>query len=144
MNPNFQTQIHLVDRKTGKIYPKKFYTDVQVTFHHINSYEIYETDPERHEIFIDICSYSDFNIGIFNYNENEEDQVSAFDKLEKKPLPRRISVPLYKQPDKTGKIYCEIKDLSSATMELPTINYAKYNAAPYSYAYGHGGYGTGK
>ena len=140
MNPNFQTQIHLVDRKTGQILNKKFYTDPQVTFHHINAFEINEKDPSKHELFIDLCSYSPkgFEIDSFNYDETDEEQILRFTE-KAKSTPRRIRVPLFDKRSNNEKIYCEIKDIASNTnIELPTINYSKYNAKPYSYAYGIG------
>jgi carotenoid cleavage dioxygenase-like enzyme len=140
MNPNFETQIHLVDRKTGQILKKKFYTDPQFTFHHINAYEINEKDPSKHELFIDLCSYSPkgFEIDSFNYDESDEEQILKFNQ-KAKATPRRIRVPLFDKRSDNEKIYCEIKDIASnVNLELPTINYAKFNAKPYNYAYGIG------
>ena len=140
MNKNFKTQIHLLNRKTGQVIEKKFFTDPQFTFHHINAYEINETDPTKHELFIDLCSYStkDFHLNTFQYDETDEEQVANFTE-KSKPTPRRIRVPLYETKAKSENIYCEIKDIATnVSMELPTIHYNKFNAKPYSYAYGIG------
>ena len=137
MNPNFHTRIHLVNRKSGQILQKKFYTDPQISFHHINAYEINEDDESKHELLIDVCSYKTFNINIFNYDENDEEQISKFND-HARPVPRRIRVPLYRKEAEVEKYYCEIKDISDMFMDLPAINYDKFNAKPYNYAYGFG------
>jgi carotenoid cleavage dioxygenase-like enzyme len=140
MNKKFQTQIHLVDRKTGKILPQKFFTDPQFSFHHINAFETNEDDASKNELLIDICSYSVDSLYIesFNYDENDEEQVLKF--FEKsKAEPRRIRVPLGQKKARNEAIYCEIKNMTNGiSMELPTINYFKYNAKHYNYAYGLG------
>jgi carotenoid cleavage dioxygenase-like enzyme len=53
-----------------------------------------------------------------------------------KTIARRITIPLDSAAS-SESIYCNIKDLNSKySLELPNINYSKYNSLPYKYAYG--------
>ena len=39
MDPNWNTKIHLINRKTNEIVSQKYHTDPLFVFHHINAYE---------------------------------------------------------------------------------------------------------
>ena len=140
-NQNFQTQIHLIDRHTGQLLQKKFVTDPQFTFHHVNAFEVNQNDSNKHELIIDVCSYDakTFEIKNFNYDEKNEEQVLRLFDETARPTPRRIRVPLFDKRANNEKVHCEIKDVApNVMMELPTINYGRYNTKPYNYAYGFG------
>ena len=51
-------------------------------------------------------------------------------------MARRITIPL-DSTTSTESIYCKVKDLNSNhSLELPNMNYSKFNTLPYKYAYG--------
>lgn len=52
----FQTYIHIVDRRTGKPVPTRFYTDPMVVFHHVNAYE------EDGCLLFDVIAYEDSSL----------------------------------------------------------------------------------
>lgn len=66
---NFETRIHLADKRTGKIVRQRFKTIPQFSFHYINCFEVRESNGTLRDICIDICSYNidTFDIELFTY-----------------------------------------------------------------------------
>ena len=56
MDKIFPTKIHIVNKHTGEILPQKFVTEQQFTFHHMNAYEVVESDNNL-RLMVDISSY---------------------------------------------------------------------------------------
>lgn len=131
MNPNYDTKIHLINRHTGEVVNKKYYTEPIFVFHHINAYESQETK----EILVDVCAYNPnyFKIEDLLYENFFTDDILGSNKI--KSIARRITIPLYESSSEP--IYCIIKDLNSdVVFELPAINYSRSNGRKYKYVYG--------
>uniref|UniRef100_A0A6J0UMW6 Beta,beta-carotene 15,15'-dioxygenase n=1 Tax=Pogona vitticeps TaxID=103695 RepID=A0A6J0UMW6_9SAUR len=142
-----KTWIHLIDKRTKKVLPTKYYTDALVFFHHVNAYE-----EDNHVVF-DIISYTDNSLYqmfyLKNLNSNFEDNM----KLTSIPTCKRFVLPLQCDKDtevgsnlvrlpsttatavkeKDGCIYCQPEILCEG-MELPRINY-DYNGKKYRYIF---------
>jgi carotenoid cleavage dioxygenase-like enzyme len=140
MDENFQTRVHVVDKKTGKICKQKFITDPLFLFHHINAYEKRDSENNLTEIVCDICAYDpkNFDISALSYAEMFTDEKVGTKSFES--FGRRITIPFNsnKEEDKQNDtVYCEIKDLNrEIVFELPAINYSRFNGKSYKYFYG--------
>jgi len=132
MQKDFATKIVLIDRKTGNILPQKWYTDPQFTFHHINAYEA------NNNVIVDVASYDPKNFHIDNFSYDEELHERTDDFLQRSvAYAKRITIPLNVSADK--QTYCQLKEINTKSfIELPTINYAKFNTKMYNYVYGIG------
>ncbi|XP_072135950.1 beta,beta-carotene 15,15'-dioxygenase-like isoform X3 [Mobula birostris] len=141
-HPKEKTYIHIIDRKTKKAVPMKFYTDALVVYHHVNAYE------ENNHVLIDIIAYEDnslyemFYLANMKLSDNEFQEKGKSFKL---PQCRRFVIPLdidkntetgtntvrlhgttaqaLKEQD--GQVYCTPEILFEG-VELPRINY-NYN-----------------
>ena len=136
MDPNFDTKIHIINKKTGEVIKKKFYTDSIFVFHHINAYEKHDANSNLSEIIVDVCAYDPkyFSIKDLTYEDMFTDKLLGSKKL--RAIARRISVPMNKEEHTNTNIYCKIEDLNSIlAFELPTINYSRFNGKPYKYFY---------
>ena len=87
--PDQKTRIIVVDKKTGEISKKFFFTDPLICFHHINAYETYEP----FYINIDICLYDPkyFQINDFKYKKLFSDASLYSNHL--KATAKRIRIP---------------------------------------------------
>lgn len=135
MDPKCNTRVHLINKTTGEIVQQKYHTDPMFLFHHINAYE--QEKDGKTEIVVDICAYdaNHFDIKKLRYEDMFTDRLIGKDCI--KSVARRITIPLDLASFSSESIHCNIKDLNSnVAFELPTINYAKYNAKPYKYFYG--------
>ena len=113
------TRFFVMDKETGQII-KRYTTDAFFAFHHINAFE------KDGQLIVDISAYQDASIvhGFF------------LDRLRKPNSPelppaefRRYYLPL----DGSNATY---ELLSEEQIELPRINYSRYNTREYRYAYG--------
>ena len=117
--PELGTRFHLFDRTTGEA-AGPFETDARFGFHHVNSYE------EQGEVVIDISTFPDAGIVKDLYME----RLRAGKPVTPGHLERfRIS-------PAAGTVQHE--RLIEESMDLPRINYARCNEAPYRYAWGIG------
>ena len=139
MNPNWNTRIRIINKHTGEEVRQKFITDPLFTFHHINAYE--KVDPlnsNKIEIVVDICAYDPhyFDINKFTYEYMFTEKLLGTDLI--KAMAKRIIIPMDLTTDNTSKeIFCQLKYVNSrVSIELPTINYDKFNGKPYKYFYG--------
>ena len=87
--PDQKTRIIIVNKKTGEICRKFFFTDPLVTFNHINAFETH--DP--HFIYVDICAYDPkcFEVNDFKYNKLFGDTFLYSNSM--KPTAKRIRIP---------------------------------------------------
>ena len=132
MIKDFPTHIHLINRKTGQVVKQKILADPMFVFHHINAYEIYDSNKNISEIVIDVCAYdTTFDINRLTYKNTFNDDV-----IETKPL--RITIPINKLNHESNKeVYCKVDDINpKLAFEFPVINYDRYNGKPYNYFYG--------
>ncbi|XP_059849119.1 beta,beta-carotene 15,15'-dioxygenase-like isoform X3 [Hypanus sabinus] len=148
--PKEKTYIHIIDRKTKKALPMKFYTDALVVYHHVNAYE------ENNHVLIDIIAYEDNSLYEMFYLANMKLDDNEFKNKGKSftlPQCRRFVIPLdidenteigtnivrlqgttaqaLKEQD--GHVYCTPEVLFEG-VELPRINY-DYNGKKYRYIY---------
>ncbi|XP_037671833.1 beta,beta-carotene 15,15'-dioxygenase [Choloepus didactylus] len=142
-----KTYIHIVDRRTRKPVPARFYTNAMVVFHHINAYE------EDGCILFDVIAYEDSSLYDLFYLANLNQDFQENSRLTSVPTLRRFAVPL--QVDKNAEVGANLIKLASTTatalkekddqvycqpellyegLELPQINYA-HNGQPYRYVF---------
>lgn len=71
INKNFETRIHIIDKRTGQLLKQRFKTIPQFSFHILNCYEVADSLGDLTEICIDICSYEadTFDIENFTYEK---------------------------------------------------------------------------
>ncbi|XP_062966855.1 beta,beta-carotene 15,15'-dioxygenase [Cynocephalus volans] len=142
-----KTYIHIVDQRTRKPVPIKFYTDPMLVFHHVNAYE------EDGCIVFDIVAYEDNSIYQLFYLANLNQDFQENSTLTSVPTLRRFAVPLHvdknaevgsslvKLPsttatalkEKDDQVYCQ-PELLFTGLELPRINYAR-NGKQYRYIF---------
>lgn len=84
----FQTYIHIIDQRTGKPVPTKFYTDPMVVFHHVNAYE------EDSCLLFDVIAYEDSSLYESFYLANLNQDIKESFKFTSVPTLRRFAVPL--------------------------------------------------
>jgi len=113
------TRFLVMDKETGQVI-KRYTTDAFFAFHHINAFE------KEGQLIVDISAYQDATVVHALY----------LDRLRQKNGPevppsqfRRYYLPL----DGNSATY---ELLSEEQIELPRINYSRYNAREYRYAYG--------
>lgn len=85
----FQTYIHIIDQKTRKPVPTKFYTDPMVVFHHVNAYE------EDGCVLFDVIAYEDNSLYQLFYLANLNKDFEEKSRLTSVPTLRRFAVPLH-------------------------------------------------
>lgn len=87
--PDQKTRIYIIDKNTGEISKKYFFTDPLISFHHINAFETYEP----HFINIDICGYDPkcFEVNDFKYKKMFSDTFLYSNPM--KPCAKRIQIP---------------------------------------------------
>nr|XP_048293311.1 beta,beta-carotene 15,15'-dioxygenase isoform X1 [Myodes glareolus] len=142
-----KTYIHIIDQRTRKPVPTKFYTDPMVVFHHVNAYE------EEGCVVFDVIAYEDsslyqlFYLANLNQNFEENSRMTSVPTLERFAVPlhmdknAEVGSNLIKVPstratalkEKDGHVYCQPEVLYKG-LELPRINYA-HNGKPYRYIY---------
>ncbi|ELK14433.1 Beta,beta-carotene 15,15'-monooxygenase [Pteropus alecto] len=142
-----KTYIHIIDRRTGKPVPTKFYTDPMVVFHHVNAYE------EDSCLLFDVIAYEDSSLYESFYLANLNQNIKENFKFTSIPTLRRFAVPLC--TDKNAEVGSNLIKLASTTaralkenddqvycqpemlyegVELPRINYA-HNGKRYRYVF---------
>ncbi|XP_071945674.1 beta,beta-carotene 15,15'-dioxygenase-like [Antedon mediterranea] len=143
-------RFHLVNRSDGSIVKTQYVSDPMFGMHVINSYE-----QDGHVIF-DMCCYGDgYLISKFyldylrNGDENGKTEFPS-PELRRYVLPLNINswtprdsnlVTLKNSKatarlQKNGQVYLVPECMSEIGIDMPCINYKKYNAKPYRYAYG--------
>lgn len=146
-HPEDKTYIHIIDQRTRKPVPIKFYTDALVVFHHVNAYE------EDGCIVFDIIAYDDSSLYQLFYLANLNQAFEQNARLTSAPTLRRFALPLHRDQnaevgsnlikltsttaralkEKDDQVYCQPEFLYEG-LELPRINYS-YNGKPYRYVF---------
>ncbi|ELW62969.1 Beta,beta-carotene 15,15'-monooxygenase [Tupaia chinensis] len=93
-NSEDKTYIHVVDQRTRKPVPGKFYTDAMVVFHHVNAHE------EDGCILFDVVAYEDSSLYQLFYMASLKQDFKESAKLASVPALKRFAVPL--SVDKAG------------------------------------------
>ncbi|XP_030874927.1 beta,beta-carotene 15,15'-dioxygenase, partial [Leptonychotes weddellii] len=83
-----KTYIHIIDQRTRKPVPTKFYTDPMVVFHHVNAYE------EDGCLLFDVITYEDSSLYQLFYLANLNQDFEENCRLTSIPTLRRFAVPL--------------------------------------------------
>jgi len=136
VNQSFPTRIHVINKNTGQVLPQKFVAEPQFTFHHINSYEINETDSNL-RLIVDISSYNSKHFDINNFTFENMYSGNLMETEKSKAVARRIEIPINTNEKSTNEVHCKMYDLNSNfAFEAPTINYWNNNGLPYKYIYG--------
>ncbi|XP_048211009.1 beta,beta-carotene 15,15'-dioxygenase isoform X2 [Perognathus longimembris pacificus] len=145
-----KTYIHIIDRRTRRPVPTKFYTDAMVVFHHVNAYE------EDGCLLFDVIAYQDSSLYQLFYLANLNQDFEENSRLTSVPTLRRFALPLHVDKnaevgsnliraastratatkEKDDCVYCQ-PELLYEGLELPQINYA-HNGKPYRYIYAAG------
>jgi beta,beta-carotene 9',10'-dioxygenase len=117
--PELGTRFTLVDRATGEA-TGGFQTDACFAFHHVNAYE------EDGEVVVDLCAFADASVIEDLYLERLR---------EGKPVQSpQLSRFRLKLADRS----VQREQLSDTEIELPRINYGRYNEGAYRYVWGNG------
>nr|XP_054774205.1 beta,beta-carotene 15,15'-dioxygenase-like [Lytechinus pictus] len=143
--PDKPTRFHVVRRSDSTLLETKYVTEAQFFFHQINAFE-----KEGH-IVLDMCSYKDNEIMKRLYLKplQEDGLMDAGSLCKRYYLP--IDVEGFQPGDTVstmhknettaileaeGTVFCKPFVLGELGMEMPRINYEKYNGKPYQYVYG--------
>ncbi|XP_021112333.1 beta,beta-carotene 15,15'-dioxygenase isoform X6 [Heterocephalus glaber] len=145
-----KTHIHIIDQRTRKPVPTRFYTDAMVVFHHVNAYE------EGGCIVFDVITYKDSSLYDLFYLANLNQDFEENSRLTSVPTLRRFAVPLHVDgnaevgtnlikvasttatalKERDDQVYCQ-PELLLEGLELPQINYT-HNGKPYRYVFAAG------
>ncbi|XP_066569909.1 beta,beta-carotene 15,15'-dioxygenase [Amia ocellicauda] len=148
--PEDNTQIHLIDRKTCKPVSTKFFTNALVVYHHVNAYE------DDGHLVVDVIAYKDNSLYEMFYLASLQPNSSSGEakgKLTSKPNYERFVLPLQSDKEaeigndlvklkstsatalkeKEGKLFCFPETLFKGA-ELPRINY-NFNGKKHRYVY---------
>lgn len=93
----FQTYIHIIDQRTRKPVPTKFYTDPMVVFHHVNAYE------EDGCVVFDVIAYEDSSLYQLFYLANLNQNFEENSRMTSVPTLKRFAVPLH-----VDKVLCSL------------------------------------
>ncbi|HEV7423742.1 MAG TPA: carotenoid oxygenase family protein [Candidatus Paceibacterota bacterium] len=116
--PQRGLKFRLINRNNGKVTTLTS-SEVYFAFHHINAFE------KGNEIMLDICAYKDPNIINALYLDKLREDIPSLPK----PSFRRFTLNLENSTVISEQIINE-------PIELPRLNYGKYNTKPYQFAYG--------
>lgn len=83
-----QTYIHIIDQRTRKPVPIKFYTDPMVVFHHVNAYE------EDGVLLFDVIAYEDNRLYDCFYLANLSRDIEESSRSIPVSALKRFAVPL--------------------------------------------------
>lgn len=123
VNQSFPTRIHVINKKTGEVLPQKFVADPQFSFHHINAYEINESENNL-KLVVDISSYNSKHFDINNFSFENMYSGNLMETEKAKAIARRIEIPVNLNEKSTKEVLCKMTDLNSNfAFEAPTINY---------------------
>ncbi|XP_030621009.1 beta,beta-carotene 15,15'-dioxygenase [Chanos chanos] len=145
--PEENTLIHVIDRKTQKEVATKFYTNAMVVYHHVNAFE-----EDGHLVF-DVVAYNDNSLyDMFFLETLKQQKESGNSSTYCRPKYKRFALPLTDKggetgedlvklkyttasavKEKDGKIHCQPEVLCEG-VELPRINY-DFNGQKHRYAY---------
>ena len=113
----------VMDKQSGEIVGD-FQTTAFFTFHHVNAFE------HDGELFVDLSAYDSPTVINDLYLEQLRGNAPRVDSVAKSELRR------YRLPLNTTQQPVTYEVLSEQGVELPTINYQRYNGRDYGVAYG--------
>lgn len=117
--PERGTRFIVMNRQNGKLVGT-YKSDAFFAFHHVNSFE------KDGRMFVDIVAYNDSSIVNALYLDvlrGQKDSIIPVSQI------RRYCIPI-----QGGTVKYDL--ISSDTVELPRINYKKYNTRDYNFVYG--------
>lgn len=120
-DPDQDTRITLIDRKTGEI-GGEWLAEPGFCFHHANAWE------DGEDVVVDLCRFDDATIV----------ESLALDKIRTGHYPEDGTAYLHRYRLKPGAEHAEESRVSDEPIELPRINYGKNNGRAYQYVYGVG------
>lgn len=121
--PQEGAQFMVMSKEDGRIVGR-YDSDAFFSFHHINAFE------RNGEVIVDISAYPEAGVIDALYLERLRGNAPDVDGSPRSEL-RRYHLPLHR-----SSVTCEV--LSEYGIELPTINYRRYNTHDYGVAYGVG------
>jgi beta,beta-carotene 9',10'-dioxygenase len=117
--PELGVRIHAFDRRTGAL-AGTWVAEPFFVFHTINAFE------DGDDLVIDLCAHEDASI----IELLELDRLRAGeDHSDLAARPVRLTL-------RAGAARAESRELADVDLELPRINYRRFNGRPYRYAYG--------
>jgi beta,beta-carotene 9',10'-dioxygenase len=117
--PELGVRIHAFDRKTGAL-ARTWVADPFFVFHTINAFE------DGDDLVIDLCAHEDASI----IELLELDRLRAgADHSDLAARPVRLTL-------RASSGRAQSRELADVDLELPRINYRRFNGKPYRYAYG--------
>ncbi|XP_061558161.1 carotenoid-cleaving dioxygenase, mitochondrial-like isoform X2 [Phycodurus eques] len=160
-DPELETILHLINKRTGEASPVKYYAKACFNFHQINAFE------EDGFLMLDLCCFDDGQALDIYSLQNLRKSGEALDEVynsTSRAFPRRFVLPLHVTDDtpadqnlntrpsgtatcvknSSTRVFCQHEDLHGddlyryGGLEFPHINYERYNARPYRYFYGCG------
>ncbi|XP_018594383.1 beta,beta-carotene 15,15'-dioxygenase [Scleropages formosus] len=148
-NPEDDTLIHLIDRKTQKPVETRYYTDAMVVYHHVNAFE------EDGHIVFDIIAYDDNSLYDLFYLNSLRQEINESGSSKKSiPIPKykRFVLPLQIDKASVGEDLVKLKYTTATAvkekeklllcqpeilcegLDLPRINY-NFNGKKQKYVY---------
>lgn len=117
--PELGVKIHAFDRTTGAL-ARTWVADPFFVFHTINAFE------DGDDVVVDLCAHADASI----IELLELDRLRAgADHSDLAARPVRLTL-------RASSGRAESRELADVDLELPRINYRRFNGKPYRYAYG--------
>ena len=117
--PELGVRIHAFDRKTGAL-ARTWVADPFFVFHTINAFE------DGDDLVVDLCAHEDASI----IDMLELDRLrGGEDHSDLAARPVRLTL-------RAASGRAESRELADVDLELPRINYRRFNGRPYRYAYG--------
>uniref|UniRef100_A0A131Y215 Putative beta beta-carotene n=1 Tax=Ixodes ricinus TaxID=34613 RepID=A0A131Y215_IXORI len=126
-DPNKKTRFHVMDKRTGELFPVVFEAAPFFTFHHVNAYE------RDREIVVDLCAFDDDavirNLRFAHPRPKKNDGLASV---------RRFVLPLDRAVKSPALVESRVLSLEldglALRAELPRIN-DRFNGKPYRFAY---------
>lgn len=150
--PEEHTRFHVIDKRTGVLVKTKYHSKAFFTFHHINAYE------QENHLIVDLIAYPSADVVDQLYLSNL--RLTDF-KCTCLPQTKRFVLPIFynikdvkmdtnlvrlahhqatawRKKESKNFVFLESEDIGPLGLELPQINYGRYNGQTYRYFYATG------